>query len=72
YEVRLNAMAGGFRGGGFRGGGFRGGRGGARAGGGRDVADDNPQFRIPDVRQTVSVANGSPSSVTLNLNLSQQ
>jgi hypothetical protein len=72
YEVRLNAMAGGFGGGGFRGGGFRGGRGGARAEGGRGGADNNPQFRIPDVRQTVSVANGSPSSVTLNLNLSQQ
>jgi hypothetical protein len=67
YEVRLNAMAGG-----FRGGGFRGGRGGAGTEGGRGGAGDNPQFRIPDVRQTVSVANGSPSSVTLNLNLSQQ
>jgi hypothetical protein len=75
YEVRLNAMVGGFRGGrGPRGGG--GGRaagtGATGVGGGRGGGLDNSQIKIPDVRQTVSVANGSPSNVTLNLNLSQQ
>lgn len=59
YEVRLNALAGG--------GGLGGGRGGGRGG-----APNRSQIKIPDVRQTVSVVNGSPSGVTLNLNLSQQ
>ncbi|MGE0128654.1 MAG: carboxypeptidase regulatory-like domain-containing protein [Blastocatellales bacterium] len=59
YEVRLNALAGG--------GGFGGGRGGGRGG-----APNRPQIKIPDVRQTVNVVNGSPSGVTLNLDLSQQ
>jgi protocatechuate 3,4-dioxygenase beta subunit len=78
YEVRLNAMVGGFRGGrGPRGGGGSGaGTGGPGTapgtGGGRGGGFDNSQIKIPDVRQTVSVANGSPSNVTLNLNLSQQ
>jgi protocatechuate 3,4-dioxygenase beta subunit len=62
YEVRLNALAGG--------GGFGAGRGGAR-GGGRGGPPDRSQIKIPDVRQTVSVVNGSSSGVTLNLDLSQ-
>ncbi|MGH9937139.1 MAG: hypothetical protein ACREAM_12880 [Blastocatellia bacterium] len=56
YEVRLNALVGGGVG--------RGGRGGGAA--------NRSQTRLPDVRQTVSVVNGSPTNVTLNLNLSQQ
>ncbi|HZF37567.1 MAG TPA: carboxypeptidase-like regulatory domain-containing protein [Blastocatellia bacterium] len=69
YELRLNAMAvmpgpGGFGGG-------RGAGRGAGIGGGRSGALNSSQIKIPDVRQTVSVVNGSPSSVTLNLNLSQ-
>jgi hypothetical protein len=59
YEVRLNALAGG--------GGFGGGRGGGRGG-----APNRSQIKIPDARQTVNVVNGSPTGVTLNLNLSQQ
>jgi hypothetical protein len=59
YEVRLNALVGG---------GF-GGRGG---GGARGGAANRSQTRLPDVRQTVSVVNGAPSNVTLNLDLSQQ
>jgi hypothetical protein len=85
YELRLNAMAvmpgaGGFGGGrgaasGARGGAGGGARGGAGGGGGAGVGGgpfNSSQIKIPDVRQTVSVVNGSPSSVTLNLNLSQQ
>lgn len=63
YEVRLNALAGG--------GGFGAGRGGGR-GGGRGAAANRSQIKIPDVRQTINVVNGSSSSVTLNLDLSQQ
>ena len=63
YEVRLNAMAGG--------GGFGGGRGGGR-GGERGGAPNRSQIKIPDVRQTVSVVNGSSAGVTLSLDLSQQ
>lgn len=59
YEVRLNALAGG--------GGFGGGRGGGRGG-----VSNRSQVKIPDVRQTVNVVNGSPSGVTLNLDLTQQ
>jgi len=59
YEVRLNALAGA--------GGFGAGRGGGRGGGG-----NRSQIKIPDVRQTINVVNGSSSSVTLNLDLSQQ
>lgn len=59
YEVRLNAVVGG--------GGFGGGRGGARGGGA-----NRSQVKIPDTRQTVNVVNGSPSGVTLNLDLTQQ
>jgi hypothetical protein len=71
YELRLNAtMAGGFGGGRGPGRGAAGGGGGV--GGGRGGGFNNSQIKIPDVRQTVSVVNGSPSSVTLNLNLSQQ
>jgi protocatechuate 3,4-dioxygenase beta subunit len=62
YELTLNAVAGG----------FGGGRGARRAGAGRGGGFNNSQIKIPDIRQTVSVVNGSPSSVTLNLNLSQQ
>jgi protocatechuate 3,4-dioxygenase beta subunit len=58
YEVRLNASAGG---------GGRGGRGGAPGG-----APNRAQIKIPDVRQTVNVVNGSASNVTLNVDLSQQ
>jgi hypothetical protein len=58
YEVRLNALAGG---------GF-----GGRGGGARGGAANRSQTRLPDVRQTVSVVNGAPSNVTLNLDLSQQ
>jgi hypothetical protein len=64
YELRLNTMGRGFRGGGRGPGAGAGGRGG----GGRV----NSQIRLPDARQTVSVVNGAPSNVTLNLNLSQQ
>lgn len=60
YEVRLNALGGGGFGRGGRGGGARGG------------AANRSQTRLPDVRQTVSVVNGAPSNVTLNLDLSQQ
>jgi hypothetical protein len=60
YEVRLNALVGGGFGGGGRGGGARGG------------AANRSQTRLPEVRQTVSVVNGAPSNVTLNLDLSQQ
>ncbi|HEY8462085.1 MAG TPA: carboxypeptidase-like regulatory domain-containing protein, partial [Blastocatellia bacterium] len=61
YEVRLNAIARGFRGG--RGpGGIGRGRGGS----------GNSQIGIPDIRQTVNVVNGAPSNVTLNLDLSQR
>ncbi|HEY7184167.1 MAG TPA: carboxypeptidase-like regulatory domain-containing protein [Blastocatellia bacterium] len=73
YEVSLNARAfmpgaGGIGAGVGRG---RGAGAGAGAGGGRGGVN-NSQINIPDVRQTVSVANGTPSNVTLNLNLSQQ
>ncbi|MBO0724722.1 MAG: carboxypeptidase regulatory-like domain-containing protein [Blastocatellia bacterium] len=87
YEVSLNARvfmpgAGGFGGGrgAGRGAGVGGGRGagartgvggGAGAGGGPGGANNSP-INIPDARQTVSVTNGTPSNVTLNLNLSQQ
>jgi Carboxypeptidase regulatory-like domain len=57
YEVSLNAGRGG----------FGGGRGPRRGG-----APNPSQIKIPDVRQTVSVVNGSSSNVTLNLDLSQQ
>lgn len=72
YELSLNAMVGGF--GGRRGPG-RGAAGvgaGDGVGGGRGGGFNNSQIKIPDVRQTVGVVNGSPSTVTLNLNLSQQ
>jgi hypothetical protein len=75
YELRLNAMA--FTTGGSGAG--RGGRGagrgtgaGAGVGGGRGGGFNGSRINIPDVRQTVSVTNGSPSNVTLDLNLSQQ
>ncbi|MGH9769595.1 MAG: hypothetical protein ACREAB_19390, partial [Blastocatellia bacterium] len=65
YEVRLNALAGG--------GGFGGGRGGGAArGGGQGAVPNRSRIQIPDVRQTVNVANGSSSGVTLSLDLSQQ
>ncbi len=63
YEVRLNAITGG----GGLGGARRGARGGAQGG-----APNRSRIQIPDVRQTVTVVNGSPSGVTLNLDLSQQ
>lgn len=72
YEVRL-ISTGGFGGGGF-GGGQRGGggRGGQARGGGQQSGNPAvPVFRLPDVRQTVSVVNGSQANVTLNLNLAQ-
>jgi len=84
YELKLNAMAfpagpGGFGGGRGAGRGARGaagagapGVGAPGVGAGRGGAFNSSQIAIPDVRQTVSVVNGSPSSVTLNLNLSQQ
>jgi hypothetical protein len=65
YELRLNAMA-------AMPGGFGGRRGGGRGGAGTGGGFNNSQIKIPDVRQTVGVVNGSPSNVTLNLNLSQQ
>jgi len=65
YEVRLiSAGGGGF--GGQRGGGVGRGRGGGQGGN-----PATPTFQLPDVRQTVSVVNGSQASVTLNVNLSQ-
>lgn len=75
YEVRLISVGGGFGGGGF-GGGQGGGQGGGRGvrGGGAGQQGGNPAvpaFRLPDVRQTVSVVNGSQASVTLNVNLAQ-
>ncbi|MBO0857763.1 MAG: carboxypeptidase regulatory-like domain-containing protein [Chloracidobacterium sp.] len=77
YEVSLNARvftpgAGGFGGGRGAGVGGGGGGGGGRAAGTGGRGVNNSQINIPDVRQTVSVNNGTPSNVTLNLNLSQQ
>jgi len=64
YEVRLNATGGA--------GGFGGGRGAGRGGGrGAGGGPNRSPIKIPDVRQTVSVVNGSSSGVTLNLDLSQ-
>ncbi|HKC89346.1 MAG TPA: carboxypeptidase-like regulatory domain-containing protein, partial [Blastocatellia bacterium] len=64
YEVRLNATGGA--------GGFGGGRGAGRGGGrGAGGGPNRSPIKIPDVRQTVSVVNGSASGVTLNLDLSQ-
>jgi len=60
YEVRLNALAA-----------LAGGSGGGR-GAGRGGAPNRLQIKIPDVRQTVNVVNGSSSGVTLTLDLSQQ
>lgn len=71
YEVRLISTGGGFGGG--QGGGFGGGQGGGRGGRGGQQGGNPavPAFRLPDVRQTVSVVNGSQASVTLNVNLAQ-
>jgi hypothetical protein len=76
YEVSLNARsftpgAGGGYGGG-RGAGVGGGGTGGRGTGAAGRSVNNSQINIPDVRQTVSVNNVTPSNVTLNLNLSQQ
>jgi protocatechuate 3,4-dioxygenase beta subunit len=60
YEVRVTANT-------F--GGEQGGRGGRPAQGGQ--APTQPQIRIPEVRQTVTVTNGTPANVTLTLNLAQ-
>ncbi len=66
YEVRLISVGGGF------GGGQGGGRGGRGGGGGQPMPNPAvPAFRLPDVRQTVSVVNGSQASVTLSVNLAQ-
>ena len=62
YEVRLNALAALAGGGGL----------GAGRGAGRGAAPNRSQIKIPDVRQTVNVVNGSSSGVTLTLDLSQQ
>ena len=64
YEVRVtaNTFGGGQGGGGGRGQGRPGQQGGQTA---------QPQIRIPEVRQTVTVTNGAPANVTLTLNLAQ-
>lgn len=64
YEVRLTGTLGGGPGGGRAQGGGQG-RGGQGAGAGQQ------QTRLPEVRQTVTVANGTPTNVTLTLNLTQ-
>lgn len=63
YEVRVTANT---FGGGQGGGGGRGGRAGQPGG-----QTTQPQIRIPEVRQTVTVTNGAPANVTLTLNLAQ-
>lgn len=65
YEVRVTANVGG--------GGQGGGRGQGRAeqGGQGGQTPAQPQIRIPEVRQTVTVTNGTPATVTLTLNLAQ-
>jgi len=60
YEVRVTANT-------FGGG--QGGRGGRPGQGGQ--APTQPQIKIPEVRQTVTVTNGAPANVTLTLNLAQ-
>lgn len=62
YELRLTAVTRNVGPGGGRGGQGRGGQGGTPT---------QPQVKTPEVRQTVTVTNGSPTNVTLNLNLSQ-
>ncbi len=65
YEVRVTATT--------FGGGQGGGRGQGRAGQGGQGGQTptQPQTRIPEVRQTVTVTNGAPANVTLTLNLAQ-
>lgn len=63
YEVRLTGTLGAGPGG--RGQGVGQGRGGQGTGAGQQ------QSRLPEVRQTVTVANGTPTNVTLTLNLTQ-
>ena len=55
YEVRVTANIGG----------------GQRRGGQGGQTPAQPQIKIPEVRQTVTVANGTPTNVTLTLNLAQ-
>lgn len=63
YEVRVTANTGGGRGQGRAGQSGQGSQGGA--------VPNQPQIKIPEVRQTVTVTNGSPANVTLTLNLAQ-
>lgn len=66
YEVRLTGNLGGGFGG--RGQGGAPGRGGQA---GQGTGQQQQPTRLPDVRQTVTVANGAPTNVTLTLNLAQ-
>lgn len=68
YEVRVTANTVGGGQGGGRGQG-RGGQNGQPGQTGQTPAQ--PQIRIPEVRQTVTVTNGTPANVTLTLNLAQ-
>ena len=64
YEVRLTGNLGGGPGGRGQGGPGRGGQ-------GAGTGQQQQPTRLPDVRQTVTVANGTPTNVTLTLNLAQ-